>query len=227
MLLIQGLHAGYDGVPVVRDLDLAVSAGEVVAVLGPNGSGKTTTLLTISGLLASLGGSVQVDGQRINKQSVHAIARSGVALVPEGRALIPSLTVEENLRIVRQTSIDPLEWFPELMRLLRRRAGLLSGGEQQMLALARAIAGGPKVLMVDELSLGLAPVVVRSLLQHLRQFASETGAAILIVEQHVRQALLMSDRAYVLGRGRLVQTGPSSELLNRPGVLASSYMART
>jgi len=185
---VDGLDAGYHGTPVVRDLTLHVGEGEVVALLGANGAGKTTTLATIAGLQQPLAGRIRMDGQDIGGKSAHRLARRGLSLVPEGRALFASLTTRENLRLSagRGRSHDEvLDLLPELRKCLDRKAGLLSGGEQQMLAVGRAITRRPRVLLIDEMSLGLAPVVVERLLPVLRRVADDLHTAVLLVEQHV------------------------------------------
>jgi branched-chain amino acid transport system ATP-binding protein len=200
----------------------------VVALLGPNGAGKTTTLLTISGLVPVIEGSVAVLGTEIRKGRAYAVARRGLAHVPEDRSLFYQLTVRENIRLGRRggdIDMDRIfDYFPELKKLLKRRAGLLSGGEQQMLALGRALASDPKVMLVDEMSLGLAPVIVERLLPVLRRIADERGTAILIVEQHVHLALEVSDRAYVLTHGSLMLEGDAADLRTRRDLLESSYL---
>jgi branched-chain amino acid transport system ATP-binding protein len=225
---IRDLWAGYAGVPVVRNVSLHVDAGEVVALLGPNGAGKTTTLSTIAGILPAAQGSVHVLGKPVAAGRPHRIAKRGVALVPEDRSLFYGLTARENLKLGgrgrRIAMTDVVELFPELGPLLDRRAGLLSGGEQQMLAIARALLGRPRLLMIDEMSLGLAPLLVARLLPVVRRIAQETGAAVLLVEQHVHLALTAADRAYVLNRGEITLEGAGSELAGRRDLLEASYL---
>jgi branched-chain amino acid transport system ATP-binding protein len=228
LLQMDGVHSGYASVPVLRDIDLRVEAGEVVALLGANGAGKTTTLLTVSGVLEATKGSLSVLGGPIRKNRPWLIARRGVAHVPEDRALFFSLTVRENLLLGRRRGRADIErvveYFPALGPLLPRCAGLLSGGEQQMLALGRAFVSGPKLLLVDEMSLGLAPVIVERLMPVLRTIADSTGAGVLFVEQHIDIALEVADRAYVLGRGRVMLEGSASELKESVGMVEASYL---
>ena len=228
---LVGLTAGYAGTAVVRDLDMRVGPGEVIALLGPNGAGKTTTLRAIAGLLAPIGGRVLLHGASVGGPA-HRVARHGVAFVPEDRALFFDLTVEENLRLGagrgerRAARQRVVEMLPALEPLLQRRARSLSGGEQQMLALARALASRPRCLLVDEMSLGLAPLVIDRLFPILRRIADEDGVGVLLVEQHVRMALAVADRAYVLAHGRLTFEGPAAELANQPDRLRTAYFGQ-
>ncbi|MFM7755323.1 MAG: ABC transporter ATP-binding protein [Actinomycetota bacterium] len=231
LLQIDDLHTGYNGVSVVRGLNVHVDEGEVVALLGPNGAGKTTTLLTTSGLIPVISGDVKVFGKSVAGRRPHMIAREGLAHVPEGRALFYQLTVGENLRLgAAKGSADikkALGYFPALEPILDRRAGLLSGGEQQMLAMARSLTVSPRLLMVDEMSLGLAPIIVERLLPILRQIADETGAGVLLVEQHVHMALQVADRAYVLSHGELTMEGKASDLAKDRSLIEASYLGES
>jgi branched-chain amino acid transport system ATP-binding protein len=201
-----GLDAGYGDAAVVRNLDLHVHAGEIVALLGPNGAGKSTTLLTLAGELPPLAGEVAWYGEPTT-EPLHKRAARGLAFVPEDRSVLMSMSVRDNLLLGRGGVEGAVEVFPELGGLLDRRAGLLSGGEQQMLTLGRAIATEPKVLHVDELSLGLAPLVVERLLATLRRVADERHVAVVLVEQQVRRALSVSDRWYLMRNGAVVAQG--------------------
>jgi branched-chain amino acid transport system ATP-binding protein len=230
-LEVNGLAAGYFGSPVIRDVTISVAPGEVVALLGPNGAGKTTTLETIAGLNPPMAGSISLYGESVGARATHLLARQGLALVPEGRGLFFGLTVREHLRLARSkggvAERELLELLPELEKCLDRRAGLLSGGEQQMLAVGRALVSRPRLLLVDEMSLGLAPVIVERLLPVLRRVADELGSAVLFVEQHVALALEVADRAYVLTHGRIVLDGPAERLRSDPSLIAASYLGET
>ena len=228
LLDLEDLHAGYLGIPAVRRLSLTVESGEVVALLGPNGAGKTTTLSTIAGLLKTISGTVRLDGENITDRPAFRLARLGMSLVPEDRALFYGLTVRENLGMARSRGSLPedelLEMLPELEKCLGRKAGVLSGGEQQMLAVGRALVSRPRLLLVDEMSLGLAPVIVERLLPVLRRVADELGTGVLFVEQHISMALEIADRAYVLNHGELVLEGAAAELRGRRDLVEASYL---
>ena len=236
-LVVRDLSAGYRGVPVVRELNLEVRPGEVVALLGPNGAGKTTTLETIAGLNHPISGTVELSGEKVGGTPAYQLAGRGLSLVPEGRALFPGLTVREHLRLAggrgargRRAGTredELLEMLPELRKCLGRKAGLLSGGEQQMLAIGRALVTRPQLLLVDEMSLGLAPVIVERLIPVLRRAADDLGSSVLFVEQHVALALEVADRAYVLTHGRIGLEGPAAELRERRELLAASYLGET
>jgi ABC-type branched-subunit amino acid transport system ATPase component len=218
----RGLCAGYQGVPVVRDLDLTVGPGEVVALLGPNGAGKTTTLLTLAGELRPVSGELLVDGTA-SRAPLHRRAAAGLALVPEERSVFMHHTAADNLRVGRCDVAAALRLFPELRAKLSTRAGLMSGGEQQMLTLARALARSPRLLLADELSLGLAPLVVTRLLRAVRE-AADAGVGVLLVEQHVTKVLDMADRVYVLRRGQVELSGTAADLRERLTDIESSYL---
>ena len=228
LLELVDLHSGYDGVTVLRGVTLTVEPGQIMALLGANGAGKTTTLLTISGLLPAMQGKACFLGRSIAGLSPTAVTRLGIAHVPEGRALFPSLTVSEHIRLAahdrRAGESYILGLFPELERLLSRRASLLSGGEQQMVALARALVSRPRLLMIDEMSLGLAPIIVRRLQAAVRSVVADTGCGVLLVEQHVRLALAIADEVCVLTRGAVGLSGPSRQFTDDPAMLEAAYL---
>ena len=222
----RGVSAGYGPQAVVHELDLEVRPGEVVALLGPNGAGKTTTLLALSGELPLLAGEVAVDGT-VTKAPLFRRAQHGLMFVTEEKSVFMGLTTRDNLKVAGVALDDAMTLFPELERRLDVRGGLLSGGEQQMLSLARGLCRKPRVLLADELSMGLAPMVVTRLLQAVRDAANQSGTAVLLVEQHVRQALRYADRAYVMRRGRIALSGSATELGGRLGEIEDSYLATT
>ena len=222
LLEVRELRAGYGTIEVVHGLDLAVHPGEVVALLGPNGAGKTTTLSTVSGELAPLGGEVRLLDCDA-KDPLHIRARKGLAMVTQERAVLMDLTTAENLKVSRCDPDRAIELFPELEEHLDRRVGLLSGGQQQMLALARCLAREARLLLVDELSLGLAPIVVDRLLRAVRA-AADGGIGVLLVEQHVHKALAVADRVVVLRRGLVELTGSAVELRDRVDEIQAAYL---
>jgi branched-chain amino acid transport system ATP-binding protein len=228
VLELDGLTSGYNGSAVLRDISLTVHPGEVVALLGANGAGKTTTLLSISGIVKPMAGRVVFNGADVKGTPPDGRARLGVAHVPEGRGVFFGLTVAEHFRLAhRGETLDmaaAFRYFPALESLVSRRAGLLSGGEQQQLALGRALARKPKLLMIDELSLGLAPVIVERLLPVVRNYAKDSGCGVLLVEQHVELALTVADRGYVLSHGEITTHGDAATLKANADLVLSSYL---
>jgi branched-chain amino acid transport system ATP-binding protein len=218
---VADLHAGYGPVEVLHGIDLSVGAGEVVVVLGANGAGKTTLMRAISGTIERRG-SVRLDGQDITRASPDRIVRDGVAQVPQGRGTFVDLSVEDNLRIGGYTRRDDVtadleRWYAQFPRLADRRtqkAGSLSGGEQQMLAIARALMSRPKLLLCDEPSLGLAPLIVQELFGILARLNQDEGVAVLLVEQNANLAMEIADRAYLLGTGAIVTSGDAETIRN-------------
>ena len=225
LLRVEALRAGYGDLQILQGCDLEVRRGEVVAAVGPNGVGKTTLLNTISGLVKPREGRIVFDGQDIGGKPPHHIVEAGLVMVPEGRHLFTIMTVEENLllgayqpgsrKLMRRTLEEVYELFPRLRERRNQDAGSLSGGEQQMCAIGRAIMSRPRLLMLDEPSLGLAPIVVKSVFKLVEELASG-GLTVLLVEQKVREALQLSARGYVVDRGRVVMTGPAPDLLADP-----------
>jgi len=222
VLEADGLRAGYGNVEIVRDLHLHVEEGEVVALLGPNGAGKTTTISTLSGELRALGGVVRFLGTR-TEAPVHVRARKGLGLVSQERAVLMDLSARENLRVSRCDINRAIALFPELEAHLERRVGLLSGGQQQMLALARCLAKKCRLLLVDELSLGLAPRIVDRLLHAVRD-AADDGTAVLLVEQHIHKALSIADRVLVMTRGTVALEGNAGDLVDRLDEIQDAYL---
>lgn len=227
-LKCDGLSIGYGDLTVGRNIDVEVNTNEILAVLGPNGAGKTTLLLTIGGFLAPHEGSVEVAGDTMRGGSARGANRAGVVLVPDSRALFTQLTTMENLRLgVRSggPSVDEmLDLFPALAMRAKIKAGMLSGGEQQMLAVARALVQAPKVLLIDEMSMGLAPVIVESLMPVVRRVADESSAAVVLVEQHVRLALEVADQAMVMVHGDVTLAGSAASLAADPAALEAAYL---
>jgi branched-chain amino acid transport system ATP-binding protein len=223
-LALRGVTVRRSGAPVVDDVDLDVVAGDVVALIGANGAGKTSLLEAISGGVASTG-EIVLDGRPIGRLSRSRRARAGIAHVEQGRTIFGDMTVEQNLMIVadRAGRDAALSGFPELSEMRHRRAGLLSGGQQQMLVIARAIAQQPRYLLLDELSLGLAPAIVKRLLPFVRSIA-DRGVGVLLVEQFAYQALRHADHAAVLDRGRIVIEGRAADLVDRSDHLAAAYL---
>jgi branched-chain amino acid transport system ATP-binding protein len=236
LLSVTGLRAGYGKIGVLQDVSLSIAPGEVVALLGPNGAGKSTTLRTVSGVMRAEVGTITSFGRRIDRAPAYRIARMGVVHVPEGRGIFPSLNVRENLEMAAEGGAgrsnsngradgggidEATKMFPVLGNRLRQTAGSLSGGEQQMLALARAIMARPRLLMVDEISMGLAPIVVGHLFEALRKISS-TGASLLLVEQYVETALELADYVYVMDKGVIVDVGEPNDM--RASNLAAAYL---
>jgi branched-chain amino acid transport system ATP-binding protein len=226
MLTISGLRSGYGKFEVLHDVDLTIEPGRIVALIGANGAGKTTLLKTISGLIRPTAGTIEFDGRDIARRPPHKIVGLGLSQVPEGRAILKRMTVLDNLRMgafIRTDSeigsdIDAVfQRFPALAERRDRMAGTLSGGEQQMLAIGRALVARPRLLLLDEPSLGLAPKFITRIFLTLRELQKE-GKTILLVEQNARQALQVADRGYVMERGRIVLSGSGQELLNMPEV---------
>jgi branched-chain amino acid transport system ATP-binding protein len=224
LIACRGLTAGYGHGSAIRGVDLEVAPGEVVALLGPNGAGKTTTLLALTGVLPVSAGEVSWLGVPA-RAPLHRRARQGLAYVSEGRSVFQRLTARQNLELARRGDLHrALELFPELRDLLERRGGLLSGGEQQMLTLARALTRPTRLLIADELSLGLAPRTVSRLLQAVRN-AADDGMGALLVEQHVHRVLDIADRVYVLRQGRIQFAGPAADARGRIDEIRGMYLA--
>jgi branched-chain amino acid transport system ATP-binding protein len=229
MLEIRGLASGYGNIKALKGIDLDVAEGEIACILGANGAGKTTLMKTVSGLLKPSGGTIAFRKEGITGLDPAVIVRKGIVLVPEGRAILSRMTVLENLEMgayhrrddgIRRDLEAVMERFPLLKARKEQRGGSLSGGEQQMLAIARALLARPRLLLLDEPSLGLAPLVVADIFRILREINAE-GTTVLLVEQNVKQALKVSRHAYVLETGRIVHGGPAEELRNDPKIMES------
>ncbi len=227
LLQTRSLKAGYLGRPVVQGININVQPGEVVCLLGPNGAGKTTTLLTIAGELVPVDGIVLFDNVPTFTPMYQRVRDGGIGLVTEDRLVFTKMSTRDNLRIGGGDVGAALELFPELEPRLSVRGGLLSGGEQQMLALARALSRNPSILLADELSLGLAPKIVDRLLGAVRTAAESRGTGALIVEQHARKALAYSDRMYLMARGQIQLELPAAEALQRLDEIEEAYLAGT
>jgi branched-chain amino acid transport system ATP-binding protein len=234
VLALSGLTVERGRRAVVRDVSLDIPAGDVTALLGPNGAGKSSLVLAVGGVLRPSAGSVRMNGRNLARQRPELIRRAGVAIVPEGRRLLPDLTVEDNIRVAayalpgaqaKAGRARALELFPELKRRLAAPARALSGGEQQMLVLAQAIISSPRYLLIDELSLGLAPVIVGRLVPTIREIAA-AGVGVLLIEQFAAVALGLATKAFVIEGGRIRYSGPASELRDHPELLRSAYLLR-
>jgi branched-chain amino acid transport system ATP-binding protein len=233
MLTVQGLRSGYGKIEVLHDVDLTIEQGQTVSLIGANGAGKTTLLKTISGLIRPTAGTIEFQGESIARRASHKIVGLGLVQVPEGRAILKRMTVMENLLMGAFKRGDPeiaadvdavMKRFPVLAERRDQMAGTLSGGEQQMLAIGRALMARPKLLLLDEPSLGLAPKFITRIFITIRELQKE-GKTILLVEQNARHALQVADRGYVLERGRIVLSGSGQELLNTPEV-QSTYLGQ-
>jgi branched-chain amino acid transport system ATP-binding protein len=218
MMRVEGLTAGYGAAPVLNDVSFTVPAGKIVAVLGANGAGKTTLLRTLSGQVPATAGSIRFEDVDLRRERVERMVRRGIAHVPEGRGVITEMTVDENLRLgglwrKPRPGLDEIyDLFPPLAQRRHRPGHELSGGERQMLAIGRALAAGPRLLLLDEPSLGLAPKVTGQIMSLLRDLRDRTGLGVLLVEQNVRSALSVADEALVLALGRVVARGPAADL---------------
>lgn len=233
-LQVEDLVVLRGGRRVLHGISLQVPAGEITALLGPNGAGKSTLVLAIGGVLRALSGRVSLDGKALSGRRPERIRSAGLAIVPEGRRLLPDLTVEDNLRVATYTLSRPraeeararaLDMFPELKARLGAYARSLSGGEQQMVVLAQALVSGPRYIVIDELSLGLAPVVLNRLLPTIRTLAQE-GIGVLLIEQFATVALALANRAHIMESGRIQYTGSAEELRQNPELLRNAYLLR-
>ena len=221
LLSVEELSYAYNGVAAVRGVSLDVAAGEIVALLGSNGAGKSTTVKAIAGAIRPQGGRVRFDGEALEGQPSHAVVRRGITLVPEGRLVFPQMTVTENLQMGAHTRSDPaevaetearvFEIFPRLAERRAQLAGSMSGGEQQMLAIARGLMAKPRLMILDEPSLGLMPILIQDLFRLVQRIA-KGGVSILLVEQNLHQSLRIADRGYVMEKGKVVLSGTGSEL---------------
>ncbi|NQY20286.1 MAG: ABC transporter ATP-binding protein [Campylobacteraceae bacterium] len=232
LLELRDLHVSYGAITAIKGIDIKIYKGEVVTILGANGAGKTTTLRTISGLLKAKSGNIIFDKNDITKTEAHDIVCLGIAHSPEGRRVFGTLSVEENLLMgaftLKSHDKETLEWIYDILPRLRERrtqlAGTLSGGEQQMLAIGRAIMSKPKLLILDEPSLGLAPILIKTIFKAVKEIA-QSGVTVLLVEQNAKAALKLADRAYVLEVGKITHEGTSEELLNS-STIQEAYLGK-
>ena len=233
-LRVGGLTVQRGGRAVVRKVDIEIPAGEITALLGPNGAGKSSLVLAVGGILRPAGGTIEVGGANFAGKRPERIRRAGVAIVPEGRRLLPELSVEDNIKVATYTlprnqaaagRARALELFPELQKRLDAPARALSGGEQQMVVLAQALVSQPKFILIDELSLGLAPVIVNRLIPTIRDIA-ESGIGVLLIEQFVTVALGLANRAHIMEGGRIQFSGLAKELREKPELLHTAYLLR-
>ena len=230
LLEVSGLKVAYGGIQAVKGIDLRIESGELIALIGANGAGKSSTLKTLAGMHQPAGGTVIYNGERIDGVASHLLIRKGLALVPEGRGVFGRLTVEDNLLMgaysrnddaaIKQELAQVFELFPRLFERREQMAGTLSGGEQQMLAIGRALLGKPKLLLLDEPSMGLSPILVQKIFDTVRRIAAQ-GVTILLVEQNAKLALEVSSRGYVMETGLITLTGPAQDLLHDPRVRAA------
>ncbi len=230
MLQCAGLDVGYGKLTVARDITISLDPKRILTILGPNGAGKTTLLMTLAGFLPPRAGTITLNGVPIRGSSPRRMNQAGMILIPDFRALFTELTPIQNLKLAapRGADLDPvLGLFPALQRREKLRVGDLSGGEQQMLAIARALVQSPRLLLIDEMSMGLAPVAVESLMPVIRQVADEHGASVIMVEQHVQLALEVADEAMVMVHGSVVLSGPAERYRNDTSAVESAYMGES
>ncbi|HSO09483.1 MAG TPA: ABC transporter ATP-binding protein [Desulfoprunum sp.] len=228
MLKLQNIQAGYGNILAIKDIDLEINAGEIITLIGANGAGKSTTLMTISGIVPSRSGKIFFENQEIQQKEPDEIVRMGICQVPEGRHIFPQLTVQENLDMGAFLRRDTKEikrdidyvfsLFPILAERRRQDGGTLSGGEQQMLAMSRALMARPRLLLLDEPSMGLAPLVIRQIFEIIKQINAENRTTIFLVEQNANQALHIAHRGYVIENGRIVFSGKAEELLKNTDI---------
>ncbi|MGL1932937.1 MAG: ABC transporter ATP-binding protein [Desulfotalea sp.] len=228
MLKLKNVQAGYGNIQAINDISLEVNEGEIITLIGANGAGKSTTLMTISGVVSCRSGSIEYKGQKIQNKSPEEIVKLGLCQVPEGRHIFPELTVQENLDMgaflrndkaqIKRDLEYVLDLFPILAKRRNQDGGTLSGGEQQMLAMSRALMAKPKLLLLDEPSMGLAPLIIKQIFEIIKQINKEHGTTIFLVEQNANQALQIADRAYVIETGEITMSGKAKDLLNNDDI---------